>query len=155
MPAGQNGADGAAPSAVAARAWRSTDQSIADSTDTAIIFDTEVYDTSGIWEGVTNPSRLTIPEDGIYHVGGHVSWEADADQIQFEVFLRVNDDFNIAFNIMYWTATDNARLPISSDYTFVAGDYVELFVFQSNTNSSAVLCEARNPYAPALWLHKI
>lgn len=40
---------------------RSTDQSIANNSSTDMTWGAESYDDADFWEGVTNPSRLTIP----------------------------------------------------------------------------------------------
>lgn len=137
-----------------ARVIRSTDQAIPDATDTAVIFDTEVYDFGGLWAGGA-PTRLTMPTAGIYHVGAMVAFDQPVDPIQFEMIIRLNATDDVAFQIMYFSATDNPRNGISTDFLFAAADYIELIVFQSNVGNLDADLQERNPYAPAMWAHKV
>ena len=51
-------------------------QTIPDATDQLVYWDTEVYDDDGFWT-VSNPARVTIPEDGQYVIKVTGLYEAD------------------------------------------------------------------------------
>lgn len=58
---------------IGCRVYRSTVQSVNDSTNTAMSYDTEEYDTDACWEGITNPTKLVARTAGYYLAGGTVS----------------------------------------------------------------------------------
>jgi hypothetical protein len=59
-----------------ARVYKSSAQSISDSTATLLTFDQETADTDGFHSTVSNTGRLTIPSglDGLYLILGQVEW---------------------------------------------------------------------------------
>src|SRR5688572_25862554 len=59
------------------RVARTSNQTIATSTSTAISFDSEIYDDGGFW-AIGNPTRLTAPVDGYYEVWACVRWANNA-----------------------------------------------------------------------------
>jgi hypothetical protein len=63
-----------------ARVFRSTNQSISDSTATAITHDSERYDIGSLHSTSSNTSRLTVPAggDGLWCVGGCAEFAANA-----------------------------------------------------------------------------
>lgn len=71
-------AGGSAPTFQGVRVKRSADVSIATSTAsaTSMAWDTETFDTDGFHEGVTNPSRFTVPAGmgGYYRVEAHFTY---------------------------------------------------------------------------------
>lgn len=111
------------------RVYRSTSQTIVRVTPTAIIFDTERYDTDGGWSS-GQPTRLTVPEDGVYAVGGHVQLLGMTTAIDNYLALRINGTQTIALQQGAGSAisnnpTTNILVPA---IPLVAGDYVELLV---------------------------
>src|SRR3990167_8352624 len=57
-----------------ASVYRSTAQSITSATQTALSWDAELYDTDSYHEGVTTPSRLTVPAAGKYRITSKIEW---------------------------------------------------------------------------------
>ena len=49
-----------------ALAYNSGAQAITEGNDVDLTFDTQLYDTDDIWEGVTNPTRMTVPSGVSY-----------------------------------------------------------------------------------------
>lgn len=66
----------------------STAQTIADSSQTTLTWNTELWDTDGIHNG-TNPTRLTCKTAGKYLVWCNVLWESNATGYR-EIFLDKN-----------------------------------------------------------------
>jgi hypothetical protein len=122
----------------AARLGRiTTNQSIADSTTTALQWNSELEDTHGGHDNTTNPSRYTAPVAGLYAVTVSAPW-AQATLGARQLDLRVNGS----------TIYPGARDGSPGNITFVqnasrklrlaAGDYVEAVVWQSSGSSVAI-----------------
>ena len=110
-------------------------QSIPNSANTKLIWDTEVFDTDGYW-ALGQPTRLTIPNAGIYLVGADLSLSAGAtDWDTLTVIIKVDDDFSID----YWGPSSKPTIDqvfsanVETVYQFTAGQIVEVQMFQSHT----------------------
>jgi hypothetical protein len=120
-----------------ARVRRTSAQSIADSTPTAITFTTEDYDTANGWDSGVNPSRYTAVYPGKYlanATGRRGCW------------WRVNGtDINGSQGMI--PAGTAAAVSVVARPTHIylgVGDYVELICYQSSTvslNTSALTFE--------------
>jgi len=122
----------AAASFVGVRLTKSANQSISNSTATAISFNGETYDTDGFHDNSTNNTRITIPsgKDGYYLIYGNVGWGINATGRR-EFSLRKNTST---------TLSDGGTGPTSAAYVsnifsivlnLAAADYIELFGFQT------------------------
>lgn len=58
--------------------YNSTVQAITDTTDTTLLFDSEVRDNDGIHSTSSNTGRLTCQTAGVYDIWCSGSWELDA-----------------------------------------------------------------------------
>lgn len=115
------------------RVRRSTNQSISNSTNTAISFDTTRWHkpTASMWEGVTNPTRVTIRKPGLYTMTGHINWDANGTGARF-VWLQINGTTRIGQMNVPADGVFGSAITVTGEYEFAAGDYVELFVFQTS-----------------------
>lgn len=114
-----------------------TNQSIPNSTQTALQWNSELEDTHNGHDNSTNPSRYTAPVAGLYLVTATVTWDQNASGIR-EIGLRVNG------SVIY----DGTRVVNSSNITHVqsvshlirlaVGDYVEATVWQNTGGALAV-----------------
>lgn len=114
----------------------SVGQSISDATLTVLNFDTEAYDSASMHDPVTNNSRITIPETGLYLV--HMYVRFDATTVTF-TRARLQCRLNGATAVINHAtsgasaATDNwFSVARSFERTFTAGDYIELLVIQTS-----------------------
>lgn len=111
-------------------------QTIPDFTATLVSFadavSVEVYDTNDFHEGVTNPSRLTIPEDanGVYQIFAHLRWAANSTGTRrIDLTARDSDDALKEFTfteVDALTAPSRTHQDAAGVWELVAGDYVEL-----------------------------
>ena len=120
------------------RATRTTTQSITNTTDTAIAFTTEDFDTDAFHDNVTNNSRLTVPASmgGIYLIIANVEFAANATGLR-QLTMRINGNAATTNTVgMANTPTGNAtrisRLSASGIVSLSAADYVEAYVFQES-----------------------
>lgn len=116
-----------------ARVYNDDDIAITASTVTALDFDQEEYDPAGLHEGVTNPSRLTVPSWQVgavpYTITGHVTWSAAPSDMY--IAIRLNGTDIIARQDLTTTLLD---IGIETTYELSAGDYVELIVYTTTSS---------------------
>jgi hypothetical protein len=119
---------------VAARVYNSsTSVTIANATYTALPWDAENYDTTAFHDNSTNNTRLTIPSGhgGKYIFIGQVSFAANATGYR-EIKLVVNGGATFAYSSSAAYSASNLILNIAAIYFFSAGDYIELYAYQSS-----------------------
>jgi hypothetical protein len=111
----------------------STAQTIANSTNTALTFNTEIFDTDGYHSTATNTSRLTVP-------AGKAGYYLITSNLVFFLNATGNRDMYLAKNGTY---VKYAFSPIASSATYTGltltfiinlavADYIELFVNQTS-----------------------
>lgn len=111
---------------------RSGNQSIANNTDVAVLFDNEGFDTDSFHSTSTNTSRITIPSGkaGYYQFNYNVMWAANSSGLR-EVMLFKNGG-----RVQYYTALAISSGSQSEAITMIqsaaVGDYFELYVFQNS-----------------------
>lgn len=131
-----------------ARLGRSSSQSIPDSTETAISFDTTRYDTMRMFD-LAAPTRLTAPVSGKYSMGGSVNFAAIGPGATLKyIALNVN---GIAVAKEDWDAVASQTHILAAEYELVRGDYIELVVWQNSGGALSVA--TRSNYSPELWAH--
>lgn len=114
---------------------RSGNQSIANNTDVAVLFDNEGFDTDSFHSTSTNTSRITIPsgKGGYYQFNYNVMWAANSSGLR-EVML-----FKNGTRVQYYTALAITSGSQSQAITMIqagaVGDYFELYVFQNSGGS--------------------
>lgn len=102
-----------------------------------LTFDTEDYDTDGFHDGVTNPSRLTVPTG----LGGKFAISASSLTTSspgagFCVF-RVNGTTIIAAGPLN-ESTSSGQAALATDYALAAADYVEFGIRVGASSKSAI-----------------
>lgn len=107
-------------------------QSIANNTQTAILFDAEQYDTDAIHSTSTNTSRFTVPagKGGYWQVSFFFTWDGNATGTR-NIYLYKNGLFN-AYLSANPAATNQGTNNATMIYNYAAGDYIEFYAFQSS-----------------------
>lgn len=116
---------------VRAKVVRGTNQSIPDTTLTAISWSGVEYDSpGGSWSGGSG-TRLVIPYDGVYRVGLAARFAANATGLRSATLKK-----NAATEL--WTASRiglsvvSTELAFSGDFSLAAGDYLECLLAQTS-----------------------
>lgn len=135
------------------RVFNSANQSIPDTTYTAITFDSESVDTDTMHSIVTNTNRITITTAGTYLVGALVMMAANATGVRGIVLLVNNTTYIYYLQNPTPSATQNTTLLAISLYVFAANDYVEVKVNQ--TSGGALNSVYGAGYAPVFWATKV
>lgn len=127
---------------VAFGAYQNASQSIAVATFTKVQLPVETFDNGSNFDSTTN-YRFTVPAggDGIYHFDGNVSIGSMTDTGRMFVTLYKNGSAFKRGNRVHASTFDTVASSVSCTLTLVAGDYIELFVWQNsgaskNTNGN-------------------
>lgn len=117
-------------------------------TDTAVSWDTEVRDDGGFWNS-GQPTRLTAPEDGWYHVGA-VASHLTSNNDWLQGYLR-RDGTTVLDSFLDYNAANTTpkALVHGLDIYLTAGQYVEFMI-------AAQVTQALNLNSQlAMWMHRI
>lgn len=137
---------------IGARVYRTTNKSIADSTQTIVDFDAETYDTASLHDNSTNNTRLTIPYAGKYSTSAAIEFAANGTGLR-GIYLRINGTTYIAGHSTSGNATVNTTLSIETKYQFSVGDYIECSVFQTSGGNLDLL--RNTDYSPIFMIHRL
>lgn len=111
---------------------RSSNQSIADTTVTAVQWNSESSDSDNGHDTVTNNSRYTFPYAGLFLVAVTVPWVNNATGIR-EVNFRINGSTSHAGDRNSPGANVTHVMPAFMLVVAAAADYVETIVWQTST----------------------
>lgn len=122
---------------IGAKVARTAAQALTNNVNTAVSFTAaDVYDTNGIHNPATNPSRLTIPSGmaGSWRISYSVEFASNSSGLR-STFLSVNGTPMVPDGNMRVSAVgggESVRLTASIDLLLSAADYVEVFVRQTS-----------------------
>lgn len=124
---------------------------ITTGTETLVTFDTEIYDTSAYHDNSTNPSRFIAPTTGYYLFVASANWQADAAGIRY-IHVQKNAAGSSSGGTgcgQSWSAPAASGPTIhqvSGVVQMTAGDYLELFVYQSTGGSKTLTLDPPNAF---------
>lgn len=134
------------------RLFNTTVQAIPTATLTSITFDSERWDSQAMHSLVSNTNRITIPTNwsGQYIIGAHIAWASNNSTKGVFIYL------NATYYITGQTMSDNGQLNASCNpntlYGVVAGDYLEVQVWQnSGGNLNTFVGTLLSPEFYAVW----
>lgn len=121
-------------------AHNSANQSILNTTNTALTFDTNDYDLGSVHSTSVNTSRFTMPTTGFYLISGQALWNNSAAG-NFRV-LQIKKNGTTLITQSYAcapTAGNNPTCFVSVPLSLAASDYVEFVVQQDSGGALSVL----------------
>jgi hypothetical protein len=135
----------------AVRVTNSTSESIPNSSNTVLTFDTNEYDNAGMHSTSTNTSRLTAPVSGVYEVVGDVAWAEKSTGGRTLAILK-NGSTNVGdSSVSVNSGVYGTEEEVTTQVRLSAGDYVVLSGFQ---NSGGPLNANQDPdYSPVFAMH--
>jgi hypothetical protein len=108
-------------------------QSVSHATFTALALASEEFDVGDMHDNVTNNTRITIPEDGVYLVIGATDFAAHASGIrQLGLTKNGTPHANIQRVTAVGTSVAFQHLTVAAVVSLVSGDYVELHAYQES-----------------------
>ena len=114
---------------IGARVYHNAVQSVNNGAWTAVVFNSERYDTDGIHSVVLNTGRLTCQTAGTYNITGHCRW---ASNLVGDRGIRVRLDGATIIAGYDVNATGVSQESIDTIYKLAAGQYAELLVYQAS-----------------------
>jgi hypothetical protein len=139
--------------------YRASDGALAHATWDPINFANEAYDSHAAHDNSTNNTRLVIPESGLYTITAHATFDVNATG-QRAMNVRKNaagvqtSGTDIIFVVIAGNGTTEARPIAVVDQQLVAGDYLELFVWQSSGGPLDVVGGIANTFLSFRWVAK-
>ncbi|MBM9499225.1 hypothetical protein JWG44_03030 [Leptospira sp. 201903071] len=133
------------------RVYRNIVSNTVNSTPIAISFDSVVYDTNNIFS-LTDPTKLTIKNAGLYHVLGQLSYAQNATGIR-KVNIVLNDLSVIGSTAVPAATTDLTNISTESIYRLASGDFIRLQGFQSSGGNLDIA--VNSGYSQVLTVTKI
>ena len=118
---------------IGARAYHSVNQSIPNSSGTAVALNSERWDTDSIHDNSTNNSRLTCKTAGKYIISGSIEWAANSNG-ERRLSIRLNGSTSIGFLALLpmGGAFLDMDMFVTTIYELAVDDYVELDVAQNS-----------------------
>lgn len=120
---------------------------------TPLPFDAETFDTDTMHSLLLNPSRITFTNPGTYAVGGVFAFEPNAAGVRYAK-IYANGATDIAMvNIPVSTGASDTVLCLSTIYQFTAGQYAELYAYQ--TSGGARNVSQYGIWSPHFWAFRV
>src|SRR5262245_54039385 len=123
---------------VSARVFNSADVTVPNMNPgewTSLTFNSERWDTANLHETATNSGRLKAPAAGKYYIFANITWESPIASGLWGLRLQLNGQTVIADKGVTNTETPcRMSMAVGTLYALVAGDYVEVQVFQNSGN---------------------
>lgn len=117
------------------KAVRATAQTFASSgTPGAVSFSSAPINPNSMWEGVTNPTRITINKPGYYRFTGYVTWTAGTLGDR-EAYVTKNGATIVLARQTHAVAALAQSITVEGEAFLISGDYLQLYVNQTSTGS--------------------
>jgi hypothetical protein len=145
------GGGGATPTFSGVKLSHSANQNRANSS--AILFNTEIFDTDAFHNTVSNTSRITIPTTGYYEVGAAVRFDGSGDSDHRGIRI-VEDDGTIHVNAgQVHNADLVAEAVTCSTVAFLeVGAWIEVLVIEDSSGDVVV---QGNTVSPRFWAYLV
>ena len=121
-----------------AQARNSSSQSITNNTETAIIFDSEIFDSGTYWDTGSN-TRFTVPSTGKYSISVSVLFNYSVAGYQ-TIKIYKNGAFAYQVDRVGFTGTSSNAFSLgkTSLISLTASDYVEAFYYQNSGSTQTI-----------------
>ncbi len=134
------------------RAFKAADQTgIADTTDTAVVLDSEDFDTDTMHDTATNNTRLTFTTAGKYMVGAAARWDGNITGGRIIGIRDAGSTFRVRDGGVA-LGGDFLRQSVSQLDSYAATDYVEAVLRQNSGGTRSIVAEDGMPNAWAVWV---
>lgn len=121
---------------------KSAGQSINTSTNTAITFNQEAFDTDGFHDNTTNTSRITIPSGkaGKYLFSAQIYWGVNVPSTNY-VILRLYKngvEDTVFTNNTQTSAGQRITTQLTTILDLIATDYIEIYGFHNASSAQTI-----------------
>lgn len=120
---------------------KSADQTgIVTATSTAATWDSEDWDALGMHSTSSNTSRITIKRPGIYRFRGYAHFDSNDTGLRQVIFYK-NGVADSDTTTSAATVAGQDKVPHEDYYSMVAGDYLEMYVWQNSGANRSLLAQ--------------
>jgi len=138
---------------LSARIFHSVAQIIPHWTPTYLTFDSELWD-DGDFHGAANPTRITIPEAGLYAIGASARFLTSfAHNCSMAIQFKRTDRIAYESHTVSDTGWAGAAFNLHTIMRFVAGDWLEVQVYSSKAGDAEIVNDQL--YSPHFWVARI
>ena len=109
-----------------------SNQTIANTTHTALTFSTETYDTNSMHSTSSNTSRIIAPVEGKYLATARAYWTGSGGGQERQFYLKVNATTSYALVHIPPSGGINIGQLTADVLSLAVSDYVEAFVYQDS-----------------------
>lgn len=141
------------PAIPSGRITHSGAQSINNATITALAWDTEKDDATGMHDTVTNNSRVTIATAGKYIFGACISFAANVTGVRAILFRLSGGNYYVDGSQVASLGGLATAVVAVTRFDLAAADYVECSVYQNS--GGALNVEVVADYSPIFWWTRI
>jgi hypothetical protein len=128
-----------------------TTTGLTDGSTTTIDFDTSILNPNSMWNSMTNPSRITIGENGVYYVNALVGWVGVAlANGPVGIQILVNGATTIGRSRILIVGADTLYLNASIFYSLSATDYLTLAVINNSGQTLSLTSSTDGPKLQAV-----
>jgi hypothetical protein len=122
---------------------RTSNQSIPNTTETAVSFTSEDFDSDAYHDNSTNPSRITIPSalGGTYWVYAGIKFDGNATGVRYIGIQKNGSGTNLA-RVDQDGTTQDQSLFVGQTMQLSASDYLEIYAYQSSGGALNILGDA-------------
>ena len=131
--------------AVNAKAHNSTSQSIPNNVETALSFDSNDFNVGSIHSTTVNPTRFTVPSTGVYSIFGLYRASSNATGTRYAA-IKKNGSVYLSINWSAVSASSDTSINVGLIETLTAGDYIELYAFQTSGGALNAVTGASNTF---------
>lgn len=139
------------------RAYHTVSQSIPNAAATALLFNSERWDTDSMHSTSSQTSRITFNTAGVYVIGGCVAWDMNNPYVGLRSLrIRLNGTTDVLIDDRYSGTSANGiqiHHSVETVWRVAAGDYVELVAYQSAGGGLSVLVS--NASSPEFWASRM
>jgi hypothetical protein len=137
---------------IGAKVYRSTDQTIPDTTYTNLDFNTAEFDEGELWKAGSS-SRLTVPYSGIWFVSSHISFNnAVGNTRRGKLKVSGNDVADVGISTADSGSTD---IFVATPLRLVAGDYITIQAYHNKGSDLTVAGGVDRNFLSAVYLGNI
>ena len=111
--------------------YKTGNQSINNTTMTAVQFDAESFDTDTMHDNSTNNTRITFTTAGVYYIHAEIGYQNNSTGVR-RITIKVNDTTHLCDVSVSAANGIETYLGVSCLYSASASDYVEAMAYQSS-----------------------
>lgn len=114
-----------------AKAVRVSVQSLASAVLTTVVFEGETFDTGNYYDPLSNQSRMTVPENGLYLITGQLYFPTNGNGARRAQLRRNGINVEGEFQVPA-VASSPTIIQISDILNLSQGNYVEIRAYQDS-----------------------